>query len=61
MRDKFAARLVQTKLATIDDISDFVKQTNFDNKLKNFKKLLQIKKNMYWLKMNKVSYQKELN
>ena len=43
-RDKFAARLVQTKLATIDDIADIVKQTNFDNKLNNFKTLLQIKK-----------------
>ena len=33
--DIFAAILAQAKLATKNDISDFVKKTNFDNKLKN--------------------------
>ena len=34
--DNFAARFKEATLATKDDIVDFVKKTNFDNKLKNF-------------------------
>ena len=33
--DNFAARLLQENLATKTDITDIVKQTNFDGKLKN--------------------------
>ena len=36
----------QAKLAAKADINDFVKE---------------IKKNMYWFKMNKISYQKKLS
>ena len=36
--DNFAARLVQRKLVTKDDIADLVKEANFDNKLKNINK-----------------------
>ena len=36
--DKFAARLAQAKLATIADIVDFLKKTDFDDKLKNLSK-----------------------
>ena len=36
--DFFASILAQAKLATKDDISDFVKKKNFDNKLKNILK-----------------------
>ena len=32
MADNFAARLIQLKLATKDDITDFVKETDFDKK-----------------------------
>ena len=31
----FAARLSKTKLASKNDITDFIKETNFDDKLKN--------------------------
>ena len=34
MRENFAAKLKQAKLATKDDIADFAKKTNFDEKLK---------------------------
>ena len=34
----FAARLPQAKLASKNDIDDFVKTTNFDDKLKNLNK-----------------------
>ena len=44
-RDDFAAKLKQAKLATKDDIADFIKRTNFDEKLKKItKKILQINK-----------------
>ena len=33
--DNFATRLAQVKLTTKADIADFVKETDFDNKLKN--------------------------
>ena len=32
--DNFAARLEQEKSATKDDIADFVKKTDFNNKIK---------------------------
>ena len=40
MADSFAARLAEAKLATVDDIVDLVKKTNFDNKIKNINKKL---------------------
>ena len=33
--EKFAAKLAQANLANKNDISNFVKKTNFDDKLKN--------------------------
>ena len=33
--DNFATRLAQAKLTTKADIADFVKEADFDNKLKN--------------------------
>ena len=50
----FSARLGQAKLATKPDIVDFVKETDFEEKLKKIlsKRLLQIKQNISWLKMN---------
>ena len=36
--DKFAARLAHVRLVTKADISDFVKETYFDKKLKNINK-----------------------
>ena len=51
--ENFAARLAQANLASKRDIANFVKKIDFDDKLKNLhKKLLQIKLNMYLLKMN---------
>ena len=38
MADNFAARLAQAKLVTKADNSQFVKETDFDNKLKNINK-----------------------
>ena len=34
----FAERLKQAKLTTKDDIADFIKKTNFDDKLKKINK-----------------------
>ena len=49
----FAARLKQVNLASKNDIANFVKNTDFDVKVKNLnKKLLQIKKNLCLLKMS---------
>ena len=43
MGDTFAARLARAKLVIKDDIANFVKESDFDNKLKNLnQKLLQI-------------------
>ena len=36
--DNFVLRLAQVKLATKDDIADFVKRTDFGNKLKKLNK-----------------------
>ena len=41
---KFAARLKEAKLATKNDIADFVKMTDFENKLKNFNKKVTLNK-----------------
>ena len=38
MAENFAARLAQAKLATKNDIANFVKKTYFDKKLKNINK-----------------------
>ena len=51
--DNFTARLSQAKLASKNDTAYFVKKASFDDKLKDFdKKMLQIKQNMYLLKIN---------
>ena len=51
--ESFSAKLAQANLAAENDITNFVKKTDFDAKLKNLnKKLLQIKQNMYLLKIN---------
>ena len=48
-----AGRLGQINSASKNDIANFVKKTDFDDKLTNLnKKLLQIKQNMYLFKMN---------
>ena len=47
--ENFAARLAQAKLSTKANIDDFIKETDFDNKLKN---ALQINQKMYLLKIN---------
>ena len=45
------ARLAQTKLATKTDMDDFVKETDFDNKLKNINKKITSNKTKYIDKM----------
>ena len=44
--DTFAERLAQAKLATKNDIANFVKKTDFDDKLWNINKEFTSKKNM---------------
>ena len=41
--ENFAVRLKQANLATKTDTDDFVKKANFDDKLKNLDKKVQIK------------------
>ena len=48
--ENFSARLAQAKLATKADFDDFV-NIKLNQKILR-KKLLQIKQNKYWLKMN---------
>ena len=51
--ENFAARLAQANLGSKIDIYNFVKKTDFDDKLKKInKKLLEIKQKVYMLKMN---------
>ena len=51
--ENFAAELKQVNVASKCDIFNLVNKTYFDEKIKNLnKKLLQIKQNMYLLKMN---------
>ena len=51
--ENFSARLLQATLGSKNDIANFLKKTGFDNKLRNLsKELLQIKQNLYLLKMN---------
>ena len=38
MSENFATRLAQANLATKDDIADFIKQVDFDDKLKTLNK-----------------------
>ena len=38
MSENFAARLAQTNLVSNNDIADFVKKSDFDDKLKNLNK-----------------------
>ena len=44
--EDFAARLKLVNLANKANIDDFIEKTDFDNKLRNLNKLLQIKENM---------------
>ena len=55
------ARLKQADLVSKGDIADYVKETDFNDKLKslNNKKLPQINQNMYQLKMNLKNYKIE--
>ena len=40
MADNFAVKLAQAKVTTKDNIVDFIKKTDFDNKLKHINKSL---------------------
>ena len=45
--ENFAAKLKQANLASKNDIADFIKQTDFDKKLRNMsKKLIQVNQDM---------------
>ena len=51
--ENFASRLGETNLANKSDIANFVKETDFNDKLKNYIKMLfQIKQNIDLLKIN---------
>ena len=50
----FETRLAQTKLATKDDIADFVKGTYIDNKLKKLSKKVTSNKTKHILVENKL-------
>ena len=51
--ENFTSRLAQANLASKNDIVNFVKQTDFDDKLKTLnKKLIEIKQSKYLFKMN---------
>ena len=55
--ENFAVRLAQANLASKNYIANFTKKTDFDDELKKLnKKILQIKQNMYLLKMNLKNY-----
>ena len=45
--ENFAARSAQTNLASKRDIANFFKKADFDDKLRKFKGLHQIKQNIY--------------
>ena len=47
--ENFAARLAQADLASKSDIADFVKNTNFDDKLKNLNKKVTSNKSKHLL------------
>ena len=47
--DTLAARLAQASLATKADIGDFVKETDFDNKLDNLNKKVTSNKTKHYL------------
>ena len=49
----FAERLAQVNLASKNDIANFVKKTDFDDKIKHLNKKITLdKQNMYLLKIN---------
>ena len=54
MAENFAARLFQVKLALTDDIADLVKETDFDNKLKQINKKVTSNKTKHVLVENKL-------
>ena len=54
MAENFAARLSQVKLALTDDIADLVKETDFDNKLKQINKKVTSNKTKHVLVENKL-------
>ena len=50
---KFCCKIAEANLASKNDIANFVKKTDFDDKLKSFNKnILQVKQSMCLLKMN---------
>ena len=52
--ESFAARLAQAKLASKNDIANFVKKTDFDNKLKNLNKKITSNKTKHVLVANEL-------
>ena len=54
MTENFAARLFQAKLANRDHIADLVKETDFDNKLKQINKTVTLIKTKHGLVENKL-------
>ena len=55
MAETFANKLKQTNLASESNITDFVRNTDFDNKLKNISKTVTSNKKIYrgWKKKKK--------
>ena len=55
MAETFANKLKQTNLASKSNITDFVRNTDFDNKLKNISKTVTSNKKIYrgWKKKKK--------
>ena len=57
MAETFANKLKQTNLASKSNITDFVRNTDFDNKLKNISKTVTSNKKIYrgWKKKKKLN------
>ena len=58
--ENFAARLPQANLGTKSDIADFVKKTDFDDKLKNLNKKVTSNKTKHLLVENEFKNYKHL-
>ena len=56
----FAEKVVQEDLASKKDIANFVNKTDFDDKQKKIKNLLQIKQDIQKLKLNQMIQKKNL-
>ena len=52
--ENFAARLAQANLASKNDISNFIKKPNFDDKLKNLNKKITLNKAKHVLLQNEL-------